>query len=321
MIRKTVRMGCWMLAGMVVVCLCMLCTMLTFLLLAVTQHHPTQVDSIQGIAQLLYRDDVEQLRQTQGLHGEVAGYEGYDYTTECGDTLYSPLPGTGIVKYNGYDGYTDGKISREQNTMITIEGAAGTITLLHGDYSKVKPGDTVVGGITPIGKNASIGNSTGCHSHIVWHPNQGYYLVEGSKSITHTGKQGQYGSVLSDYNGVKLVASNYKPWEGDINCDHDCTTMASGDKVADWVLGQNGIRAAACPQEWAFGTRFWIEGQTYECRDRGGYINCYKKGDYDPAYSSMKDIVYYADEKYCWVDLLGDSGISYGTRISTWSFN
>lgn len=287
-------------------------------------HVDPQTVKEDDVAELVFADNKNLIRQTQGFHADqvVDGGSGaYDYTTFCGDTLYSPVVGSAVVTYNGLDGVY------ANNTMITITGEAGTATLLHGNYGfenengvfeKIPVGTTVVGGVTPIGTNASNGNSTGCHAHINWKPSD-KYIIEGQPlkrtDVQHTGQSGNYGSVLTSYDGVKLSMSHYVPTQGGTNCDSDCTTMASGDKVVNWTFGRNGIYAAACPQEWAFGTRFTVAGEVYECRDRGGYINCYDYGDYDPALKEN------ADGQYCWVDLLGDSrGFSYGQRTPDWDF-
>jgi len=319
------KMGLRWLGCLFLMMTCFLCSAISYSYFYFVPYTDIDYDdmSTEGVAKLLYKDDREQLRATNGYHGAVAGYEGYDYTTECGDKLYSPLPGTGIVTYNGRDGYIgEHDYKGEQNTMITIQGDSGEVTLFHGDYSLVKPGDMVIGGITPIGLNASIGNSTGCHSHIVWKPNEDYVPNHAYTKgfVEHTGKSGDYGSLLTDYDGVYLTVSSYRPSEGGINCDADCETMASGDKVSSWTLGVDGIRAAACPQEWPFGTKFQLAGQVYECRDRGGFINCYAIGDYDPALSRKYKTDYYTQEEHCWVDILGDSGIPFGDSVLDWSF-
>lgn len=117
--------------------------------------------------------------------------------------------------------------------------------------------------------------------------------------------------IQQDY---KLRISEYRPEEGGINCDSDCTMMASGDLVASWVGGRDGVYAAACPREWGWrhGEQFSIDGTVFECRDTGGWINCYEPGEYDPALKQN------ATERYCWVDLLGTWGIPYGTLVSDW---
>lgn len=276
---------------------CFICT--TSILTVLLIPEEKEVVTSRGIAELLFKDDLDQLRLTQGYHG-LSGFQGYDYTTECGDKLYSPLPGRGIVRYLGRDGYI-GKYDtkKEQNTMIVIEGHAGKVTLLHGEYSEVEPGDIVIGGKTHIGYNRDIGNATGCHAHIVWKPNRNY--------VNHNSE-------------IQLVISSYRPEEGGSNCQEPCNIMASGDTVAEWRLGKNGVQAAACPGEWPFGTQFELSGQIYECRDRGGWINCLQLGDYDPAYSNLYGQPFYADTEYCWVDILGDSGYNYGSRTTNWRF-
>lgn len=252
------------------------------------------------VAKLVFANNKTLVRQTQGFHADqVIGGSGggFDYTTFCGDTIFSPVLGSAVVTYKGYDGlYLN-------NTMITITGQAGTATLLHGNYDRVEVGDTVVGGVTPIGTNASNGKSSGCHAHINWTPSVHYVL---------TGKNDGY---KGDLSGFKIAVSHYVPSMGGTNCDSDCTTMASGDKVIYWTFGRNGIYAAACPPELPFGTRFTLGGKVYECRDRGGYIQVRTAGEYDPAFKSV------ATENYFWVDLLNENGgYSYGQKTEDWSF-
>lgn len=323
MILKMTKLGIKWLVVITLMMMCSLCSLsfLSYFYLGSTSSN----NNIDDIAKLLYKDNQGALRQTQGYHGVFEGYEGWDYTTFCGDTLYSPLPGRGVVTYNGYDGYNhvdEAGRRYDQNTMLRIEGRSGKVILLHGNYSLVSVGDEVVGGVTPIGKNDRIGYASGCHTHLIWHPNENYSVVtNGSgKTIYHTGKSGNYGSVLNDYSSVYFVISSYIPSRGGVNCDSDCTTMASGDKVATWTIGRDGIYAAACPQEWPFGTKFVLYDQTYECRDRGGFINCYDIGDYDPAFSGLYETSYYAQSKYCWVDILNHSGVPYGTMTADWQF-
>jgi len=196
---------------------------------------------------------------------------------------------------------------------------------MHGDYT-VSPGDIVAPG-TRIGTEASHGNSSEAHTHVEVQKN-GIYVdprkfdntafvtSTGTKDTQHTGKHGDYGSVLSSYNGVQLRMSYYDPGLGGINCDNDCTTMASGEKVAAWTLGQNGIYAAACPQEIPMGTKIRVNEITFKCLDRGSYINCYDIGDYDPAMRSNATL------QYCWIDTLGSFGYSYGDLVpaNSWGF-
>ena len=91
--------------------------------------------------------------------------------------------------------------------------------------------------------------------------------------------------------------------------------MASGDKVASWIGGRGGVYAAACPRSngWHHGKRFELDGVVYECRDTGGWINCYQPGMYDPALRRQ------ADSAYCWVDLLNNSSYGYGNLAYNWS--
>ena len=67
----------------------------------------------------------------------------------------------------------------------------------------------------------------------------------------------------------------FDPKLGGINCDHDCTTLASHVRFSDALYD----RVAACPPEFPFGTRFVIAGSwrgladgEYECLDRGGMV-------------------------------------------------
>jgi len=43
--------------------------------------------------------------------------------------------------------------------------------------------------------------------------------------------------------------------------------MANGERWQDWVG-----HAIACPPEWDFGMRLLIEGDIWECKDRGSAI-------------------------------------------------
>lgn len=272
------------------------------------------------IAKLMFAGSTP--RQTQGYHSGVDSadgwnYGGYDWTTSCNDIIYSPLPGYGVVSYNGTDGYVGPYATNgEENSELRIKGDWGEVRVLHGIYT-VPPGTEVLGGVTPIGKNASVGNSSGCHAHITFKQDPGWTPPKTifSGSVQHTGSKGNYGSVLTDYSNVQLRISHYEPSLGGTNCDHDCTTMASGDKVASWALGKNGVYAAACPQEWPYGTQFKLDSTVYECRDHGGWINCYQNGDFDPTLGGHT-----AQGNYCWVDILGKVPYPYGFKTSEWSF-
>lgn len=242
------------------------------------------------------------------LHG-LSGWEGVDIKAGCGEPIYAPFAGT--VTYNGLDGYSHQGIY-EQATMLTIKNDYLEMTLLHGDYlpqvgSQVQEGQM-------IGTENTHGWSTGCHSHVIWKDNGRLVnYLEWSQSNTMLAKINNAPMVTVDY---PLRISWYDPALGGTNCDHDCTTMASGDKVASWIGGRGGVHAAACPRSngWHHGLRFVLDGVTYECRDTGGWINCYEPGQYDPALRRQ------ADMAYCWVDLLNGSQYSYGSLAYDWGF-
>lgn len=127
----------------------------------------------------------------------------------------------------------------------------------------------------------------------------------------------------------KLRLSHYDPSLGGTNCDHDCSVMASGDFVQSWVNGRNGIYAAACPREWGWqhGKKFSIAKLVFECRDTGGWINCYRPGQTDIAIKNahskgyMLDEPEIAQEPYCWVDMMISNSIApYGTMTKNWGF-
>jgi len=101
---------------------------------------------------------------SQGWHRSVGLPDGQDWTAGCRTPLYSPVPGVATVTHNGDDGLKIG------NTMITVEGPGGKVTLLHGDYEALV-GSQVVGGATRIGSEASNGKSTDCHSHVILYNN------------------------------------------------------------------------------------------------------------------------------------------------------
>lgn len=147
----------------------------------------------------------------------------------------------------------------------------------------------------------------------------GYMVVIATAAETETKTQTIQGNInLASFSGnadYPLRISWYDPSLGGTNCDSDCTTMASGDKVASWIGGRGGVYAAACPRSggWHHGLRFSVGNNVFECRDTGGWINCYQPGMYDPALKRN------ADQSYCWVDLLGNWGIPYSTLTNNWS--
>ena len=74
-----------------------------------------------------------------------------------------------------------------------------------------------------------------------------------------------------------VVTSYYVPSQGGINCDEDCTTMATG-KITGDMYGKVG----ACPVE-MLGYKLTITGRHFTCRDTGGAIKLrYDRLPYPP---------------------------------------
>jgi murein DD-endopeptidase MepM/ murein hydrolase activator NlpD len=93
----------------------------------------------------------------------LPGWEGLDASAGCGAPLYAPL--SGIVTYNGADGYV-GPYGGP-SSLLTIMSDGGTaVSLLHGRYVTAV-GQRVQAGETLIGFEAAVGNATGCHTHLV----------------------------------------------------------------------------------------------------------------------------------------------------------
>lgn len=249
-------------------------------------------------------------RVTGGAMHGLNGWEGVDISGGCGSPIYAPFDGK--VTYKGLDGYnhvdTRGVVY-DQNTMLTIQGDNGySLTLLHGDY-RVQHGDTIIQGDL-LGYESSIGWATGCHSHVI--------LKQNGRRLNFL----EWQLANTPQKRIRISAYDYR--KGGVNCDSDCSVMASGDESASWLNGRNGIFAAACPSEWAFGTRFIADGEMFECRDRGGWIKCYEPGDLDIAIANAHSKGYLlsepviAEENYCWVDLMMGTQIPYGTLTSDW---
>jgi hypothetical protein len=285
---------------------------------------------------LPYRDVTPRLLN-KGLHDPA----GIDYLTPEGTPLFAPQICPCVVTAVGFDHYSssscykdnDGKDSNG-NSFVRFESDSGEYSILymHGDYSVV-PGDIIAPGVQ-IGTESSIGCSSEPHSHIQVlkngqvvdprdHNNTAFLVSTGTKTVSHTGKSGNHGSVLSNYDNVSIAVSHYTPIinglpvNDGVQCDSDCETMASGQKTRDWLLGIDGVYAAACPQEWPFGTRLRINNITFECQDRGGWINCYDIGDYDPAKKEVSTV------RHCWIDALSESfGYTYGELVppNEWGF-
>ncbi|MCB8988960.1 MAG: hypothetical protein H6661_14560, partial [Ardenticatenaceae bacterium] len=197
--------------------------------------------------------------------------------------------------------------------------------LLHGDYS-VSAGQKFTQG-EQVGTENYWGWATGSHSHVI--------LWDRGIQVSYLDYVGKPGDELPERNvaaltqalaqlgyhagqsndGAALRVSHYDPSLGGTNCDSDCSTMASGQKVSAWVGGQNGIFAAACPPEWPFGTRFELMGKTYQCQDHGGWIQTRRPGEFDPAMGGFT-----AKETYHWVDLLDTPPVPHGTLVYDWKF-
>ncbi len=100
-----------------------------------------------------------------GFHGE-ASWAGRDYTADCKTPLYAPI--SGQVSAVGMDNYIGPYGSN--NSFMQISGTKKysglKVVLLHGDYS-ASIGDRVTQGVSRIGSEASIGNSSGCHTHLI----------------------------------------------------------------------------------------------------------------------------------------------------------
>ncbi len=91
-----------------------------------------------------------------GLHGD-GNWPGRDYAAACGTPLYAPISGrveTGFDEYDGPHG--------SRNSYLLITGDGVQVMMMHGDYvtqGQVRQGDLV-------GYEASIGNSSDCHTHL-----------------------------------------------------------------------------------------------------------------------------------------------------------
>lgn len=109
------------------------------------------------------------VHETQELHGCSYDFPGADIAVAGFEVpLFSPI--NGEVTGMGIDEWN--------NTYIVIENGQYRVALLHGVYDKyIGVGDQVVRGITQIGHQASIGYSTGPHSHFtVWDKRAGGWI-------------------------------------------------------------------------------------------------------------------------------------------------
>lgn len=266
-----------------------------------------------------------------------------DVTAGAGATIYSPISGAVSCWFDA-----------SNDPVLQIENDQYKVLLLHGEYSVC--GNGTVNRGDPVGRESNLGNAViagSYHTHV-----EVCEFKDGKCVEVNPIDLGLIGPIVppepvgrvfaaetpenrllrlsrplviapvgqSDY---RLSISTYDPALGGTNCDADCTTMASGDKVAWWIGGRNGVYAAACPREWGWqtGTQFVIGDTVFECRDTGGWINCYSPGELDFAIQNahnggwLWDQPEIAEESYCWVDLLGNWDIPYGTKIDGWRFN
>jgi len=87
-------------------------------------------------------------------------FKGVDYVTGCQSPIFSPV--SGLVTGKGYDGFV-GRHG-DNNSFLILETADFELILLHGRYN-VAIGQAVQRGDL-LGHEASVGNSTGCHTDI-----------------------------------------------------------------------------------------------------------------------------------------------------------
>lgn len=106
---------------------------------------------------LPYRDDFRLI--ANGYHGDGA-WPGRDYAAACGASLYAPISGT--VEQVGFDAYTGPYGSANSFVLFANENTA--VMMMHGEYL-VHQGQAVRAGEL-IGHEASIGNSSECHTHL-----------------------------------------------------------------------------------------------------------------------------------------------------------
>lgn len=105
---------------------------------------------------------------------------------------------------------------------------------------------------------------------------------------------------------IAVRVSNYWPPAGGPNCavfvrGRCLSRMASGERWEDWAYRPwDEPGAAACPPEWAFGTRIFVLGRWWVCLDRGGAIR-------------------YGPDGIPWVDLLWPEVLMpYGAIAEAW---
>lgn len=260
-----------------------------------------QPQSVATVGLLPYRVG-ESPRPLNEMHSRESEWPGRDYVRQCGLPIVAPF--AGVVTRGGI-----GIKDSWGNTYMYIKSGNGRYEMLimHSDFS-LSAGEKFVAGQT-IGKTNTHGYSSECHEHIS-------LRVDGKTADPEDYRGAVMVAAISGNASYPLRISWYDPSLGGTNCDSDCTTMVSGDKVASWLGGRGGVYAAACPRSdgWHHGKRFVLDGTVYECRDTGGWINCYQPGQYDPALKRQ------ADMAYCWVDLLNNSSYGYGNLAYNWGW-
>lgn len=73
--------------------------------------------------------------------------------------------------------------------------------------------------------------------------------------------------VVEDATDLPVFPSPYNPYLGGINCDSDCSTVATMDH-ADWMFNN----VVACPKGWIGNTSIILHGHEWLCLDTGTAI-------------------------------------------------
>lgn len=95
------------------------------------------------------------------LPQQPTAWKGVDYAMGCGAAILAPVAGT-VVEV-GFDGFV-GEYGSNNSYLIIEAGDGREVILLHGEYTAVV--GTAVGVGDVVGYEASVGNSTGCHTDI-----------------------------------------------------------------------------------------------------------------------------------------------------------
>lgn len=144
--------------------------------------------------------------------------------------LYSPITGD-VVRMGNNDGYG--------NPFIVIQNSRWIVYMLHGVYDLVKVGDSVVIG-QKIGTEASIGRSTGAHTHLsVYDRKYGGGWVNPNLAVNEILLNGQ--GVVLNTQGQSIDSSLNPQPPGEVNWD------TSGMSDLRLVAGQ-GEQGLTAPQ-------------------------------------------------------------------------